>query len=79
MPVGVSAMTDDALLIIEIQQRASQALRLPEDLDLMTGNPSNASIFVMMLSMPLLIEVHRWLPNCERCADRSACSAVPHP
>jgi hypothetical protein len=43
-------MTDDALLIIEIQQRASQALRLPEDLDLMTGNPSNASIFVMMLS-----------------------------
>ena len=47
---GVSAMTDDALLIIEIQQRASQALRLPEDLDLMTGNPSNASIFVMMLS-----------------------------
>ena len=37
---GVSDMPDDALrLIIDIQVQASRALGLPEDLDLMTGNP----------------------------------------
>ena len=38
--VGRSKMPDDALrLIIDIQQEASVALGLPEDLDLMTGDP----------------------------------------
>jgi len=38
---GVSAMPDEALrLIIDIQQEASKALGLPEDLPLMTGDPS---------------------------------------
>jgi hypothetical protein len=38
--VGVSAMTSaDERLIIDIQQIASKALGLPENLDLMTGDP----------------------------------------
>jgi hypothetical protein len=37
---GVSEMKDEGLrLIIDIQEQASRALGLPEDLDLMTGNP----------------------------------------
>jgi hypothetical protein len=38
---GVSAMPEEALrLIMDIQGTTSVALGLPEDLDLMTGNPS---------------------------------------
>ena len=38
--VGRSAMPNEGLLaIIDIQQEASVALGLPEDLDLMTGDP----------------------------------------
>ena len=38
---GVSPMPEQAMhLIIDIQQRAAKALGLPEDLDLMTGDPS---------------------------------------
>lgn len=37
---GVSAMSADAeRLIIDVQQEASKALGLPEDLNLMTGDP----------------------------------------
>jgi hypothetical protein len=37
---GVSPMTPDALrLIIDVQMQASKALGLPDDLDLMTGDP----------------------------------------
>lgn len=37
---GHSAMTDKGLpSIIDIQQQASKAVGLPDDLDLMTGNP----------------------------------------
>ena len=37
---GVSPMSADAeRLIIDIQQEASKALGLPENLDLMTGDP----------------------------------------
>jgi hypothetical protein len=40
-PAGVSPMPEDAeRLIIDIQQQASKALGLPENLDLMTGDPS---------------------------------------